>query len=204
MLDKIFILHFEDLKDRKLYLDNIIENFSIEHEFISSNNESDRKLIEKYKHYYKYDISIFERHLSKGEIAISILHMNLYERIINENLKYVLIVEDDSIFKDDFLKNLNSILGELGDDFDFCFISECCNLHVESHPNTLIYESNSSRCVSGYIVNSKNLQKVIDTLPFSYPIDWHLNLHKGDLKYYWSEPCLIKQGSENVYNSNLR
>jgi glycosyl transferase family 25 len=203
-IEKLFIIHFEKLTDRKKYLDSQIKNYGFINEYILSNNKTDQQIYESNK-YYKYDSSIYDRKLSKGEICVGAQHINTYIKMINNNIKYALIIEDDAIFEENFLENLHRITNELPIDFDMCFISECCNLHITNSHN-LINKSDTSRCVSGYIVNSKCIPYILNTLPFQYPIDWHLNIinKNNELKFYWSEPCIIKQGSEFIYKSNLR
>lgn len=203
-IEKLFIIHFEKLTDRKKYLNAHIENYGFINEYIFSNDEIDQKIFELSK-YYKYNSSIYDRNLSKGEICVSTQHINAYINMLDNNIKYALIIEDDAIFCDKFLENLQKITNKLPIDFDMCFISECCNLHA-TNGYSLINKSNTSRCVSGYIVNSKCIPYVLSTLPFQYPIDWHLNFinRNNELQFYWSEPCIISQGSEFVYKSNLR
>lgn len=203
-IEKLFIIHFEKLTDRKKYLDAHIENYGFINEYILSNDEIDQKICELNK-YYKYNPSIYDRNLSKGEICVSTQHINTYIKMIDDDIKHALILEDDAIFGNDFLENLQKITKKLPMDFDMCFISECCNLH-STNRDSLINISSTSRCVSGYIVNSKCISYILSTLPFQYPIDWHLNfINKNNkLKFYWSEPCIISQGSEFIYKSNLR
>jgi glycosyl transferase family 25 len=207
-IEKLFIIHFQPLIDRKKYLDNEILKLKLPflHEYVFSSPENDISLI-KDTTKYLYRPNVFDRQLTKGEICVSIKHFEVYEKILNENIQYALIIEDDAIFLDNFLDNLKNILYELPDIFDMCFISECCNLHPKNIiPGQSLYKKETSRCVSSYIVNRKNLNYVISSLPFQYPIDWHINMinKNGQLNLYWSEPCLFKQGSESVYKSNLR
>ena len=202
-IEKLFIIHFEALKDRKKYLDSHIDAYGFVNEYILSNAQIDQEIYEL-NQYYKYIPEIYNRKLSKGEICVGTQHINTYIKMINSNTKYALIIEDDAIFEDNFLENLQKITNELPTDFDMCFISKCCNLHINN--SKLINKSSLSRCVSGYIVNNKCIPYILDTLPFQYPIDWHLNVinNNNELNFYWSEPCIIKQGSEFMYKSNLR
>jgi len=206
-IEKIFIIHLEDLVDRKKYLDQNIHFYNIPYEYIISNKEKDTEMY-KSNRYYKHDVNIYNRHLQKGEICVFVQHINTYLKILQNNIRYALILEDDAIFKDNFIDNLNIILSKLPSYFDMCFISECCNLHAANIENDMlnIYKLPKSRCVSAYIINSKSIPYILSTLPFQYPIDWHLNMinQNNELNFYWSEPCIIDQGSESVYKSNLR
>jgi GR25 family glycosyltransferase involved in LPS biosynthesis len=205
MVDKIYVIHLEKLSERKNYIESLLKDIKIPVEFIVSNSESDKELIDNYKtFYYKYDKNKFDRILSDSEICVSIMHFKVYEDILNNNINTSLIIEDDAIFTDYFFKYIKEI--SLRDDYDMCFISECCNLHKNKNEDQILYDSETSRCTSGYIVKKNKLKEVVESIPFNYPIDWHLNMIRSylDLKFKWSEPCLIKQGSEFIYKSNLR
>jgi GR25 family glycosyltransferase involved in LPS biosynthesis len=208
MIEKIYIIHYKYLEDRKIYLDEKLRNIKVPYEFIINDKQSDSISLENVNKYYIHDSNIHERHLTKGEICLSISHFDVYKKILEDNNinKNILIIEDDALFSDDLLERVSEIINELTDDYDMCFISECCNLHANKIDGKIIYPSKTSRCVTGYIVNKKCLNLVVNTLPFQYPIDWHLNYinEKLNLKYFWSEPCVISQGSESVYKSNLR
>jgi hypothetical protein len=153
-----------------------------------------------------YSLSFFAQNESPQNDVnqlVDLWHKAASEANFNQ---YFDLMEDDAIFTDNFLENLKKITDELND-FDMCFISECCNLHISNtDDDRYVYKSDKSRCTSGYILNRKNLKHIINTLPFQYPIDWHLNTinDKIKLKYFWSEPCIIIQGSESIYKSNLR
>jgi GR25 family glycosyltransferase involved in LPS biosynthesis len=205
IIEKIYIIHYKYLENRKKYLDKILNKLSIPYEFIINDKDTDNYKMKDIDKYYKYDSNVFNKRLSISEICVTISHFEVYQKILNDNLENVLIVEDDAIFTDNFLENLKKITDELNN-FDMCFISECCNLHITNTDERYVYKSDTSRCTSGYILNRKNLKHIINTLPFQYPIDWHLNTinDKIKLKYFWSEPCIIIQGSESIYKSNLR
>lgn len=203
-LEHIFIIHFEPLIQRKKYIDSQIKKYNILHTYIKSNKKNDKLLYNSTE--YQYNTKIYDRKLSIGEVCVSIQHFNTYKLILKKNIQYALIIEDDAIFKNNFKAGLQLACSNLPSNFDMCFISECCNLHSPTESNKIVYKSSTSRCVTGYIVNKKCLQYIINSLPFQYPIDWHLNMinKNNELNFYWSEPCLIEQGSESVYQSNLR
>lgn len=205
-IDKIFIIHYEPLIDRKRYLDSVIFDLGIPFEYVYNNETTDSLIKENIQDYYCFNQEILGRMLSLPEICVSISHINVYKRIINESLNNCLILEDDAILNDNFTNYLNEVLNEI-DDFDFVFLSTCCNLNVKKTSQKYLYETDTSRCTTGYIVNKNNLNKVIElSRTISTTIDAHLNYIKNKLniKYAWCEPPIITQGSSNVYKSNLR
>lgn len=203
-IDKIFIVHYEPLINRKEYLEKELPKLDLGFEFITSNEKTDSEL----------DFSKFldEKKLKQGVnnsiISVSIKHFEIYQKMVEQKLENCLIFEDDAVITENFKENLKSILNELENlDFDFCFLSSGCNLHSNNIiEQKKLYESDSTRTVSGYIVKNKNLSKILETVPFYGAIDWHLNWIKEELnlKFYWAEPPLIIHGSQDIYKSNIR
>jgi GR25 family glycosyltransferase involved in LPS biosynthesis len=203
-IEKIFIIHFEPLVDRRKYLEMELPKLNLDYEFIVSNQESDSKL-----DFTKFiDHKKLKQGVNNSIISVSIKHFEIYQKMIDQNLENCLILEDDAVITENFIDKLGLILDELQHlDYDFCFISSGCNL-ISNNVNEQkkLYESNSTRTVSGYIVKNKNLNRIIKTIPFYGAIDWHLNWIKDELnlKFYWAEPPIIIHGSQDIYNSNIR
>jgi len=227
MIDKIFVIHLEKLKERREYLDSMLPSFGIPYEYIVSNERTDSELdVDRYyiseheRHYGIKNLQLPDWNLTDPEIFASIQHFKAYEMILKDDaISYALIIEDDAVLKDGGISLFNRIIDEYEEyeyDFDMCFISDCCGLHTKAtRPDSFTYESDITRCNCAYIVNRCILESVISTLPFSHPIDWHLNrIKKGssenkgekqiDIRYHWSEPTVFRQGSENEYKSNIR
>ena len=82
-IEKLFIVHFQPLIDRKKYLDNEILKLKLPflHEYIFSSPEHDNSIIKDTKKYL-YNRNIFDRKLTKGEICVSIKHFDIYQKII--------------------------------------------------------------------------------------------------------------------------
>lgn len=201
-LDKIYIVHFEPLKERREFLTNALKKINYPYKFIINNLESDLKTYKEVDYYYKGN-----KKPSIGEYCAGISHYNIYKDIIDNDYDTCLIIEDDAVFCEDFDLILKQVLLE-SKQYDFSFLSSCCNLHTEKTSEKWLYEVNSSRSVCGYIVNNsdnfKNL--VFNFFPMTEVIDWYLYYiqAKFNLKYAWCEPPIITQGSETIYKSNLR
>lgn len=207
MIDKIFIIHYEPLIDRKLFLDSIIPKLKLDYEFVFMNDYNDNQIMNNLDFYYLYDPKIYPRKLNKNEICVTVKHIEVYQKILKQGLKNCLILEDDAIFDEDIINQIEKTDNEIKE-FDFVFLSTCCNLRSNNITiGKKIYPSLTTRCVNGYLVNYKCLHNIINNfIKFSYPIDWHLNQIQKDcnLKFGWHEPPLITQGSETIYKSNLR
>ena len=119
--------------------------------------------------------------------------------------------EDDAILVDNFKEKLTIYLNELKTmEWDIVFSGECCGLHANIEPNKILYES-TSRGTCMYILNKGVCKKINDIFNIEQQINksidhWFNDIQpKYNLKYYWSEPTLVSQGSETgVFKSVLR
>lgn len=202
-IDKIYIIHYNELIDRKKYLDNILKSFDYEYEYIINYKHSDDIL-------YKYE-NLFignNKRIPKNQLVVTLSHIKVYNDIFINDYKTCLILEDDAIFLDAFEKNINSIVIE-SKKYDFSFLSDGCNLHTLKTNSNYLYESNTSRTCCAYLINNTDNFKLLAQNPFPITdaIDWHLNIVKSkyNLRFSWCEPSVFMQGSENnIYKSNLR
>jgi len=203
-LEQIYIVHFEPLKQRKSNLDLALSKFdNIPFTYKIMNKESDN--ISKKVYHDVFSTKERGKKISFQELTVSLTHLEIYKDIVNKEYKTCLILEDDAILDDLFFSNIQEVLKE-SINYDFIFLSSCCNLHAPKIKNSILQDATSSRSVCGYIVQLDCLKKVIKACePFSDVIDWQLNHIKNDLnlRYAWSEPPLIKQGSEQEFESNL-
>jgi GR25 family glycosyltransferase involved in LPS biosynthesis len=206
-IDKTYIVHYEPLTERKEYLDKVLNDISDNYEYIISNKETDSEILKNIDEHYKYDEKILNRKIPVNELSVSVSHLKIYSDILEKNYNLCLVLEDDAIISDSFKTKITEILKENIEHYDFIFLSTCCGIKIEKQNQFNIQPSNISKCVSGYLVNRKNLYKVlIESKPISTNIDNHLNniKNKLDLNFGSCEPPIIIQGSETNYKSNLR
>lgn len=95
----IFVINLERSKDRRNDISNHLNEQDLKFSFI---NAVDGKLLDKeyISDINKEAISFknkYQRELLPGEIGCSLSHLNAYEEIINLNLPYACIIEDDVI-----------------------------------------------------------------------------------------------------------
>lgn len=202
IIDKVFILHLEKLKDRQKYL---LENIKgkegfINCEFIISNEKTDNEIL--LNNSYK-QTDIWGGRLSKSEICNFHVHELAWKKCIENNYQNVLIIEDDTIFHESHNDIFKIMLDNVPEDYDCCFFSECSNLH--SPTTSLFTKMDTSRCCSAYLIKNETCKKLLSIPFFSSPVDWHLNFVKKDLNlnYYWSYPIVFGQGSGSIYETNM-
>lgn len=140
----LFYLYYDNNKLKKKYVKKMDMDINIY--FINVNKSKDRlrsihnefkKIgINKYNRFSgidteNYNLSQEEkylfRNLSKkskkknGRIGCALSHFYLWKKILIENKKEALILEDDIIFKKNFVKNFNKLM-KMKDDFDIIFL----------------------------------------------------------------------------------
>ncbi|MBF0226306.1 MAG: glycosyltransferase family 25 protein [Desulfobacterales bacterium] len=148
---KIFVINLKRSVDRKMHMMNQLSHLDIDYEFVEavdgqelSNHEINTKYgIETFPPWPSFNV----RNLSMGEIGCLLSHLQIYRKMINENIEYACIFEDDNDFKPDLkillknylLANLFDwellLLGHSGRYNDSNVGSECSSkrVHLFSH-----------------------------------------------------------------------
>jgi GR25 family glycosyltransferase involved in LPS biosynthesis len=201
---KIYITHYTPLKDRKQKIIEQLNNYNLtNYEFIELYDRENLTSNEKNKF----------SNISLSEMSLFLKHIEIFKKEYNTN-EYIIVLEDDAILLNNFKENLNTYINELTQltMWNVAFTSSCCNLHVKNTiPSNHFYVSNSSRGTCMYIINIGTCKLLLNIYQkqskIKVPIDhWFNNiLTPYNLKYYWSEPVLIEQGSElGIYKSEIR
>jgi len=153
------------------------------------------------------------RELKASEISLAYKHIKIYEDILKNGVDVSLVLEDDVVLADDFVNKFNQMLHDTPSDWDMIFIGSGCNLSIpesemvmgqtayrKSHPAT--------KCTDSYLITLSATNKIMKTIfPLTFPIDFELNyqLLMHDLRVYWWEPPLVKQGSQcGIFRSRIQ
>ena len=201
---KIFIVHYDKLVERKTNMLSQLKQLNLECEFVS--NYGKDVLTDEDKKMFK--------NLNDGEISVALHHIQCF-KIIAENYDYALILEDDAILHKKFNTILDCYIKLLPDDWDMLFIGNGAKHHVNSKfiiPGKYIYKINRTRCMDSYLISNKCAKLILQRLnqpnyTIISPVDWWLNhvIKNNNLNVYWSEPTIVKQGSETgLFKSVLR
>jgi GR25 family glycosyltransferase involved in LPS biosynthesis len=203
MIDKIYILHYSKLYDRKKNIIKQFEKYNIKnYQFIE---DYDREKLSK-DFIDRYCVGNNFSGIAGKCNAIS--QFELYKNIIKNNYKLCLILEDDAILCNDFNNKLNEYISKIPNDFEIGFLVDGCNLHVKNIKDNIIwYPSLYSRTCCAYLITKQACEKITKTiLPFKQNIDLTLNeeIFKHNLKNYWCEPTIVSEGSKDGnYNTSV-
>jgi glycosyl transferase family 25 len=197
---KFFITHYTPLVDRKTNIVTQLEKHGI----------TNYEIIEVYdrEKLNKTELDKFSQ-IKLSEISLFLKHIEVFNKCSDD---IVVVFEDDAVLVDDFMDKLLQYLDELNKySWDVLFSGGCCDLHINSVVNKHIYESNGSRGLCMYVLNKgvcSKLKNIFEKeILIIKPIDHWFNYikEKYRLKYYWSEPELVIQGSEiGLFKSVIR
>lgn len=216
-LDKIYIIHYDKLVERKQYLEPQLQKLGVDFEFRSLYNReapeleskelfdpSEQNKQKRKKELDRTGLSIYAPCLQqhKGYKAVTLEHFFTYKEILKQNIETALVLEDDVCFKDGFFDHIHEYINKIPHDFDIAYLGHGCSLDLPYQTDDLfgLHPRKQSRCSDSYIFNRKTLEIVIDSfLPFFGAIDWELNYIQAlhNLKVYWCTKPLIVQGSQH-------
>jgi hypothetical protein len=198
IIQKIYVIHYNPLVKRKEFILNYFNNNGITNYEIRNKFQREDLTPELKEKYFKLN------NLNSAQLCITIEHIETYREIINtiDENKWALILEDDSIFTDNFISNINKYMTNVPADAEYLDISDYRKINS---PN--MWDRNMhTRTNCAYLINKKTCEKLLKTIiPFKYAIDHELNtqfkLH--NINVYWSNLSLIVQGSgNNSYKSS--
>ncbi|MEQ9945037.1 glycosyltransferase family 25 protein [Pectobacterium aroidearum] len=159
---KVFVINLEKDKEKKTKIESECRKAGLDYEIISAVDGkalNDNELKSK-----THPISA--NYLSKGEIGCVLSHQKIYKKIIDANIDYALILEDDvelsqeiNPFLKDFLNSKNKIKG----DIFLLYPSglKFLNRKIIISHNCFFYEVYNSSCAHGYIISRKAAKKLM-------------------------------------------
>ena len=208
---KIFIVHYAKMEDRKRYLSDFFRKNDIEVTWLLNGQRED--LTEEIvSEFYKLIPEKYGRQLSLGEIGCAIGHYQGIKEVVDNNLDYAIFFEDDVVFNQSFKQDFNNKFKTFEEEFDLISLGDCCNIGVYGQPiGNGFYRiiPSRGRCGYAHILSNKACNILMNSLPFQYPIDWHIghdvNNREYKFKTYWVDPPLAFEGSkEGNYGSTIR
>lgn len=137
--------------------------------------------------------------LTRGQLSCAASHLKLYEKIVNENLRNVLILEDDCIFTENlvYLKNCYEQLPEKYSAF-YLGYSEC---YTEINYSNNLYEVFSgnisqTHAMSVTIEGASKLLEINQNLLFTADGLFCELFKRYDTKAYLPNPIMILQDNQ--------
>jgi len=180
---KTFIINLDKDTYKKIIIEDLCKKHALDYEFITAIYGFQLK--DDYIHSItnkQESITKIRRELSKGEIGCTLSHLQIFNKIINNNLEYALILEDDAYFDEKLLFFLNNFNGFL-EDWDCILLGYYIgkdDLHYkikfmdEIKSGNFIYRKSLDLLhgTHGYIVSKKGAEKLLKyNSKITLPID---------------------------------
>ncbi|MFJ5409258.1 glycosyltransferase family 25 protein [Pectobacterium punjabense] len=159
---KTFVVNLEKDKEKKVKIESECRKAELNYEIISA--VDGRKINDNELKSKVHPISL--NYLSKGEIGCALSHQKVYKKIIDDDIEYALILEDDVDLSQDinsFLKDFMSVKNKNKGDIFLLYPSGLSfyNRKIEVSNNYFFYEAYNSSCAHGYIISNKAAKKLM-------------------------------------------
>ena len=205
-IQKIFVIHYTKLKDRKAHMLSELSSWfpDIDYEFIEEFDQEDLtdEIINENFDLQDFEKK-FERKMLRSEMSLCMKYKEAVNKISNmDKGKEFFILEDDVIFKENpltYVDAMHDICDNNNINYDCVFLGEAWIRRGDDrdvfgkkeHPATnglctVLYKKHSLQRLNSFLQETKITQ----------PMDWELNDRFEDLdfKVYWGK-ALTKHGS---------
>ncbi|MGX9461798.1 glycosyltransferase family 25 protein [Shewanella sp. A14] len=186
---KVFLINLDSSTERFTFMDEQLKQLGIEYQRISAVYGKDlhdtdiAKVYDPHKNLQKYD-----KTLNLGEIGCYLSHAHCWQMIIEQQLDYALILEDDSVL-DPALMTVMQHIGRLSADWDY--IKLCHGRKQKGIVKSIVLDErfSLSTCLKlpsstrGQCVSLAGAKKLLATaFPITRPVDIDIQ--------YWYEKQL--------------
>lgn len=133
--------------------------------------------------------------INNGQLGCLLSHLSIITDAMINNYNSILILEDDTIFKKNFISLFSRLIYYLPTQWHMIYL---CGNHFGGieHVNDYIYKSNGTLSTNAYGINKSifhRLYAALTTKPYNSPVDSiYCSLHK-DVLAYVSVPNLCYQ-----------
>lgn len=200
---KTYIVNLERSKERKLYMEKILKYISwVDYEFVSA---VDGKKMTAIEQQMNFDIEKFKKRYSvsvrPGEIGCTLSHQKCYRKIVEENIPYALILEDDISISDNIQKVILTIEQQIQSYSEpLVVLLSGLYWYTNTHPlveGYRIANVYNAFLTHSYIINQSAAQILIEDRPFILADDWFY-IRKRGVKMLAILPHLINQNWNEI------
>lgn len=202
MIDKIFVCHHKPLVERKKQLQKFFQQNNVDVEWVEDYLPDD----------IEYEYKRVIGNINDSEISIYLKHQYCFNQQVENNLNYILILEDDVDLPDNFVNYLEICMNEFIEHepkLDGLMLGSCCGIRSKDIiDGKFVYYENDymTRCAHAMIFTLEASKKIIKNLKtINYPIDHKLNsiIKKENLKIGWVEPSIKQKSESGLFQSSI-
>ena len=187
---KTFLINLDKSEKRLENSNKQLSNFNILFERISAVNvtqDRDKEL----RNYYDSKLNYFKyyKSLTDGEIGCYLSHRKVWQKIVQENIEYALVLEDDFLLHKG-LKDIDKLLKVIDQPWDLIKLGEIPNKRIKQRilevgDLSLIKFRKTPHGTYAYLITIEGAKKMLKhSDPFSRPVDI-------DMQHIWEHKCKI-------------
>jgi len=206
-IDNIYVVHgIRGYEHREQLLQSLLkEKNGLEYELVTESEDDsvNQELVNK------YFSNEAKQCLSKGQLMCSLVHILIYEKIVENKDQFAIIFENDVLFINEFQTGIKRVINEARQLSKGWLVSlENSTLKFpsiwETRKNKYLYAAPNGRCAGAYMVDFEAAKNILEELKSNKCNDvidlWHNTLVKKDVfKMYWAHPPLTEQASSNGF-----
>jgi glycosyl transferase, family 25 len=207
----VFVINLERSTHRRQYIVNYLATYGLDARIFPAVDGSALDLAELQRRRI-YDDAVaherFDRSLSRGEIACTFSHLNIFQKMVDEDIPMAMVLEDDAIFAPGAESRLCDALAEAPADWEVLQLSTESRGYVPVTDNVGRFPSPTQLPVgsAGYLIRKAGAVKMLaHGFPIAFPADSFVGrASRWGVVLYGLAPSAIVQNAvfpTQIYNS---
>lgn len=212
---KIYVVSLQNEIKRREIITSRLKSLRLDYEFVNAvdlRNKSHRDL-EDIKQ--GYEIKSL-RDITPGELVCSLSHKEVYKRIIKDDVKCGIVLEDDAILTSGFEKHIIDIMKlNISDDIVILGYSKLSEsdqyLFYKKEPIKVKHRVSTCNLgkvwkdwscgTVGYLITKEGVKKMISKNILSIADDWSMHKNNCDITILHCRPCIVFEDFVNIPSS---
>lgn len=170
---KTFAINLKQHKERREHILGECHRLSINMEIIEGTDG--KALSDEYLKSIVHDFP--DCFLTKAEVGCVLSHQRIYNKMIDENIKLALILEDDALLQDNVIDVLKEIENIDNNKKPCAYLLTKAESYMKNRQlksrNYCFFKVDMGRCANGYVLNKKAAQKLLTA---NHPIIWEADM----------------------------
>ena len=192
-INKTYVINLDSRKDKLESIDKDLKKNNLEYERFSA---CDGKKLDIYSN----DIAkYFDKNnkLTPGQIGCALSHIKIWEKAIENNYKYTLVLEDDAIIPENFNNKLVDIFNDIPENWHMILLGcfpYCNSKKIKGKKYINKIQGYGNDGTQAYLINISLIKKIMSNIiklnHLNIPIDT------------WLQKFIYVNKNYNIYNSN--